>query len=163
MQRQRRGGHLAALEEGARPAKPIERQRAGPDEQEERRDAQHVDLLEDALERERDHREDAEQNQKRGGDTREQPHPDEDAGERLDPEDRVAEPVLRDLERGNEEKAGERRPDEGDADVEPQRERRGFGESLERAERPRLRHVALDPGGRGGGGEGDGERGQDRA
>jgi hypothetical protein len=104
-----------------------------------------VDLLEDRLEVERLHRDDAEECQRDRGRTCREAHEEQDTAHAFGNEQCRSECVPLHAQRRDEQHPERCRRDQRESDVKTQRERPEPGKALQRAEDPRLGDAALDP------------------
>src|SRR5258706_1223014 len=150
------------LDRAMRLASPVERRRAGPRDEQEDGDAQDVDLLEDVLDAERDHRDDPEEREHDRHVSREKPSEQEQSARHLHRSQRDTDRIAVEDERGHEEPIRGGGGDEREAKADAKRKRTSLGVALKRAEPVRLGNAVLYQVGDTGGAQCEEERGDDR-
>jgi len=156
-ERERPGRSVLVARRRLHAADAVERERPAAEDEEEDRDAQDVDVLEDALEGERLHREHAEQREQDRPRARGEAEQQHEPAHGLDDQDRVADQVVVRPQVRREEDAEERRDGEGHPEVQPEHRGSHPGEPLEGLQELRLGDAMLDQIRQTDGAEGDDE------
>jgi len=138
------GRRVAMVECALGPAARVQRNRAGPCDEEEHSDPENVDLLEDALDAERHHRHYSKKREDDRRVPREQPSQYEEATGCLDRPERDADGVVVEHERGDEEPVRGSSCEQRQAERDTEGERPRLRVALKRADRLRLGHAMLD-------------------